>query len=497
MGKRLGLLVAALLASLLLKVQITASAELESVPPEQAGISSSFLYKILNQIRVGKLDIHSLIVIKNHKLVLEAYLDPYTRNDLHNLKSVSKSVLSALAGIAIDQEAISGVNATLSEALPDFIEPTAEARKHEITLLHLLTMTSGLDFTENSERAGKWFKAKNPVRDALALPISSPPGQKFQYATINTHLFSAWLTKAAGASTAAFAEKNLFRPLGITEYFWVKDPQGVFWGGTQLYLSPRKMARFGLLYLDKGRHADQIVVPEKWVSESIKWRESVDTHSGYGYWWWLIPGSDGYVAAGWGGQRIGIFPSKDLVIVITAANQQHSRYIFRQLYSGITPITSLENDPAAFAQLTELVDQLANPALSSKGSLPATAALISGKTYRFDSNPLGIESMAISFDQPESAMLQMDVDGQSLQLRVGLDGGYRITPQAALDSYRPENRVAVRARWEGELLIVDWHEIGEPMRIETSLMFQENSVSAVVKYLPQGRISHLEGRKDD
>ena len=495
MRKRLPFLMSVLLVSLLLKVQIAATLPLESVPPEKAGISSSFLYKILNQIRVGKLDIHSLIVVKNDKLVLEAYLDPYTQNDLHNLKSVSKSVLSALAGISMEQEILRDVNAKLHEALPDYFEPTADARKRDITLHHLLTMTSGLDFEENSSRAGRWFKSRNPVRDALALPMSSTPGQRFQYATINTHLFSAWLTEAAGMSTPEFAEKHLFTPLGIKDYFWVKDPQGIFWGGTQLYLTPRDMARFGMLYLNKGRHSEDLLVPETWIDESIHWRQSVDTHSGYGYWWWLIPDSDGYFAAGWGGQRIGIFPSRDLVIVITASNQQHSRYLFRQLYQGITPIKSLEEDPVAFAQLTSLVDQLAHPVREPPPRNPETETLISGKKYGFETNSLGITSMTISFDQADTALLDMEVDGQTLRMRVGLDGRYRITPRAALESYQQDNKVALKAHWEDDGLIVSWHEIGEPMRVETSLRFDNDKVAAIVKYFPQNRISHLEGRR--
>jgi hypothetical protein len=358
-------------------------------------------------------------------------------------------------------------------------------------------MTSGFDFAEHSERAGKWFQAKNPVRDAIALPITSTPGERFRYATINTHLFSAWLTKAAHMNTPAFAEKHLFTPLGIKDYYWVKDPQGVYWGGTQLYLTPMDMARFGMLYLKKGRYEEEQLIPEQWVDDSTKWRHSVDTHSGYGYWWWRIPASDGYVAAGWGGQRIGVFPSKDLLVVVTASNQQHARYIFRQLYSGITPVKVLGDDPAAFAKLSSLVAELATPAKKTANRIPQAAASISGKKYRFTDNPLGISAMTISFDQPDTAQLEMEIDDLTLQMAVGLDGSYRITPGVALESYREDKRVAVKARWHNGRLIVNWHEIGEPLRIETALMFEQDKVLAIVNYLPMGRISHLEGARVD
>ena len=495
MRTKLRVLVSTLVLALFFGVQSGAALQLDSVPPEQAGVSSSFLHKILSQIQLGGLDIHSLIVIKNDKLVLEAYLDPYTKNELHNVKSVSKSVLSALAGIAMEQGLISGVEAKLSEALPEYFEPTADTRKADITLHHLLTMSSGFDFIENSERAGKWFRAKNPVREAIALPITSTPGERFQYATINTHLFSAWLTKAAEMSTPVFAEKYLLTPLGIDEHHWVKDPQGIYWGGSQFYLTPRDMARFGMLYLHKGRAGEEQLIPEAWVDESTRWRHSVDSHSGYGYWWWRIPGSNGYVAAGWGGQRIGVFPGKDLVIVVTAANQQHARYIFRQLYSGITPIDVLDDDPAAYAQLNELVDQLAKPVEKTGESTPEIAASISGQTYRFRNNQLSISSMTLTFDQPDTGQLEMQVEGRTMQVAVGLDGTYRITPGVAMDSHRDDNSVAVRARWQDGKLIVDWHEVGEPLRIETALKFEDDKVLAIVRYLPMGRIGHLEGTR--
>lgn len=117
----------------------------------------------------------------------------------------------------------------------------------------------------------------------------------------------------------------------------------------------------------------------------------------------------------------------------------------------------------------------------------------SGTKYRFKNNPLSISSMTIAFDQADTAQLEMQVEGRTLQMAVGLDGSYRITPGVALDSHREDNAVAVRARWHDERLIVDWHEIGEPLRIETTLMFEDNKVLAMVTHLPMGRISHLEG----
>jgi hypothetical protein len=233
------------------------------------------------------------------------------------------------------------------------------------------------------------------------------------------------------------------------------------------------------------------------VAESTRWVHGVDSHSGYGYWWWRLPASDGYVAAGWGGQRIAVFPSKDLVIVMTAANQQHARYIFRHLHSGISPIEARRQDPAAFAQLTGLVDQLANPKNTATQTMPEAAASISGKRYLFTENSLGIASMAITFDQSDTAQLEMEVGGRTLQISVGLDGRYRVTEGVAIDSYREDNSVAVRARWEGDRLIVDWHEIGEPLRTETSLMFENDKVLAIFTYLPMGRISHLTGTREE
>ena len=105
--------------------------------------------------------------------------------------------------------------------------------------------------------------------------------------------------------------------------------------------------------------------------------------------------------------------------------------------------------------------------------------------------------MTMSFEQPDTARLEMQIEGRTLQMAVGLDGTYRITPGVAMDSHREDNSVAVRARWQGEKLIVDWHEVGEPLRIETWLKFEDNKVLAIVIYLPMGRITHLEGTREE
>jgi hypothetical protein len=105
--------------------------------------------------------------------------------------------------------------------------------------------------------------------------------------------------------------------------------------------------------------------------------------------------------------------------------------------------------------------------------------------------------MTISFDQAPTARLEMEVDGRTLQIAVGLDSSYRITPGVVQGSYRENNKVAVKARWQNDTLIVDWHEIGEPLRFETSLMFEKDTVVGIVKHLPMGTISHLEGTRVD
>ena len=257
------------------------------------------------------------------QLLLERYFNGARATIPANIKSASKSVISALVGIAIDRSIIPGVKTPISNYFPDLLAAGADVSKRAITIEDLLTMRSGLETTSN-RNYGAWVQSQNWVRYALTRDLLSPPGTTMEYSTGNTHLLSAILTKVAGESTWQFAQETIARPLGFQLAQWPRDPQGVYFGGNDMLMTPRQMLAFGELYLRHGRYNGQQVVPERWVTESqvprTQSRRESDRFYGYGWWVRELAGHPAYYAWGFGGQYIFIVPDLDLVVVSTSAS---------------------------------------------------------------------------------------------------------------------------------------------------------------------------------
>lgn len=281
---------------------------------------------------------HSLLVSWNGSLVLERYFHGKTRGDNANLKSASKSVISALVGIAIDRGIIEGVDEPISHYFPATRSGERLASRGAITIGNLLSMQSGLETTSN-RNYGAWVLSSNWVEAALEQPIVQPAGTRMIYSTGNTHLLSAILTKATGKSTLEFAREALSRPLGFELDPWPRGPRGIYFGGNDMEMTPRQMLAFGRLYLNGGRVGARQVVPAEWVRASLAPRAESTREEGryYGYGWWIrdFAGFTAPYAWGYGGQFIVLVPDLDLVVVATSSStpgddrRSHTRQLYR------------------------------------------------------------------------------------------------------------------------------------------------------------------------
>lgn len=265
--------------------------------------------------------LHSLLVSWRGNVVLERYFRGKKATSYANVKSASKSVLAALIGIAVERKLIPGVQTPVAKYLP-------EAAKSPITIEDLLTMRSGLRSTSN-RYYGAWVASPNWVRHILTRPVEAEHGTQMSYSTGNTHLLSAILTKVTKSNTWAFGQQALAKPLGFTLAQWPRDPQGVYFGGNDMLLTPRQMLTIGELYLHGGKRGDAQVVPAAWVKESCS-RHTISPRNGegYGYGWWIgqFGGVEACYAWGFGGQYIFVMPALELVIVATSsANEGEDR----------------------------------------------------------------------------------------------------------------------------------------------------------------------------
>ncbi len=414
-----------------------------SRPPEELGFDSDKLADLLLSAREKNVQIHSFLVVRHGYVLVDATFYPYDGKDAHSVASVTKSLMTTLIGIAIDQGKLS-LDDKMVSFFPDYSIDYLNQRKQEITVRHLASMSSGLDCTaEEDERTLQDMMASpDYVKFVLDREAIWEPGKQFAYCSPAIHLLSPILQHATGITTLDFANQYLFEPLGFGKVMWTQDPQGYYYGWADVSLYSRDMAKLGFLFLHGGQWDGRQIISSQWIKEAT--REQMATGDDpYGYGWWIDPvTNDAYHAAGRGGQNIYVIPEWDVIIVTTGGGFEFDEIaeMFRASYSHLE---SLPDDPVGVDRLEEAVAAVAQPPQrTAVAPLPEMAREISGKTYVFDPNPSTLESVSFEFDDSSEAVFQFRPAGGLLySVRVGLDGVYRFTPG-------PDGRpVAFRGGW--------------------------------------------------
>ncbi|MEO6980675.1 MAG: serine hydrolase [Mucilaginibacter sp.] len=296
-----------------------------------AGLDTALLDNMVNKIVRGDYpNVHSVLVIKGGKLVFEEYFYEFTRDSVQELRSASKSFVSALIGIAIDKGIIKSKHEPVVSFFPEYKLANYTDAKGRITIENLLSNQTGIDYDiSNGKAAGNEVAMGNTddwVKYTLDLPMIDTPGGKGMYASGNPVTAGKIIEKASGMPLHDFAKKYLFDPMGIKNFKWNFGPnKSNAEDFCQVYLTPREMAKFGLTYLNGGQWNGRQVVPRQWVDESLT-KHSIVQGVDYGYLWWLkyldADGTRYYgkAAQGNGGQKIYLFAAQDLVVVVTGGN---------------------------------------------------------------------------------------------------------------------------------------------------------------------------------
>lgn len=258
----------------------------------------------------------------------------YHRGSLHTMQSVTKSVVSAVVGIAVGRKEFPSLDTPVLSYFDVIKVANVDERKRSVTLRHLLTMTSGLDWNEDlpySDPENTFVDmsfSSNWVQFTIDRPMARAPGEMFQYKSGDTILLGHIFHLATGIDLEEYAVKHLFTPLGISNYFWKRTPFGLVDTQEGLYVTPRDIAKIAYLYLRQGEWEDRQVVPAEWVAASIEPSADVPGENDiqYGYKWWLYHyqhnGQDrvAFAGAGFGNQRPIVFPELDLIVVFTGWN---------------------------------------------------------------------------------------------------------------------------------------------------------------------------------
>lgn len=431
--------------------------------PEEQGIDSASILAMLREIRREALNVHSVLIIRHGWLVTEAYFPPYTRDIIHPLHSISKSVTSAAAGMAIQEGRIKNVRQKVLDFFPEIATETTDKYLSELTLEHLLTMSAGFN-TNTLPNFAAGDASLNAAEYILTHSnILRKPGVTFFYDSGLPHVLSAILQKTGGQTLEAYAQDKLFNPLGVADFQWQSDPQGVTLGYSGLSLRPADMAKWGYLYLQGGVWNGKPVVPAGWVKASTA--KHMDTKGlmnaaeddGYGYYWWM-DSFGGFSAHGHGGQYIFVLPKLDIVAVFTGSLADP---VFpaphRMLQTYLLPAAQSARPLAANPQMAgALAAEIADIQNSEKpvAPLPETARQISGKTFRITGvSPAGWpEEIMFTFPGGDTYTEAMTAGGEILRAVGGLNNVFywnHLGPEGG-------NRVAVlRGYWKDDLTFVE------------------------------------------
>ncbi len=285
--------------------------------PEEQGMDAALLQQMLDAIDEQNLNIDGVVVVRNGYIVTEKYYPPDKQDTLHDMYSITKSVVSALVGIAIHEGHINSVDDPVLAFFPERTFENDDALERSITLEHLLTMSSGLAGNDH-----EMVSSRDWVQAVLDQPMVAEPDTEFNYNSGNAHVLSAIIQETSGLNTRDFAQQYLFDPLGISDIRWQTDINDIPKGGWGMSMKPRDMAKLGYLYLNQGVWDGQQIIPAEWIKATterhIQVPDPLEPWDLYlGYLWWLH-GDGLYAAHGMKGQFIYVIPESDLVVVFTS-----------------------------------------------------------------------------------------------------------------------------------------------------------------------------------
>jgi len=431
--------------------------EWQTSSPEEQGMGSKELAKLVDFGTTLSLD--SLLVVRHGQIVAEAYYAPYAAGIPHAIYSSTKAVISTLMSNASKD----GLLDSPSHRVLDFFDRRSIAnvddRKEAITVQSLLDMTSGIgwsmpDSMFEMERSPDW------VKFVLDSPMSTAPGEVFNYSNGNAHLLSAIITKLTGMSALEYAKAKLFGPLGINAVSWGHDPQGNSNGGQGLYLQPRDMAKIGYLYLRNGAWEGQQLLPSDWIDKVT--HATVDPHAPgepelrYSNLFWVLPDKHVYAAIGYHGQVITVFPDLDVVAVTTGRDNYPLSKLVGYISSSVKSDTALPPDAASTNLLANKILDVSTEKPTGVGATPAMAAIISGKVYRFPPNAINAKSLSLILTDPqphydmETYGRDTTKSGPRVTGPIGLDGLYRKGEPTYLQALAICGVNAVKGTWQDD-----------------------------------------------
>jgi CubicO group peptidase (beta-lactamase class C family) len=464
--------------------------------PEEQGMSSDTLTRMINFLKESGKDINSITIIRNGYLITDAYFYPFQKGFKHSINSSTKSVLSVLVGIAIKEGNIKSINDKVLDYFPDLKIVKIDSRKKNLTIRDLLTMSTGLDWEfSNNLSTNQMVQSKDWTQFVLDLPMKEEPGHSFNYCNGAAHLLSAIIQRSTGKSAAEFAAAKL--QLGIEDAYWSYSPESVNSGYSGIYSLPTDVAKFGYLCLKKGKWNDKQIIPESWLNESTTKQTQANwtpLFPGYGYMWW-INRFGGYSALGYGGQYIFVVPDLELVAVFTGGLFKETFYpgeiMEKYILASVKSSGALNNDSIGTESLNEALDLIQKvPTSGPVPPLSSIAKMISGFQYVF--NNAGSQFSLFIINNNECKITSSDW-GEHI---ISMDNVFRIIDCGKFIGSLPDhNHVAIKSRWISENTFrMTTRILEEGIEFTSDYCFGSNKVEVSTLTNLSDVISHLTGK---
>jgi CubicO group peptidase (beta-lactamase class C family) len=372
--------------------------------PEAEGVSSEDILAFINAVENSRNELHSFMFLRHGKVIAEGWWNPYRSDLKHTLYSTSKSFTSTAAGFAVSEKLLS-VDDKVVSFFPEYLPDTVSNYLAELTVKDLLTMSVG----QSAEPTYIRSSDSNWVKGFMEHPIVYKPGTKFLYSSLATYMVSAIVQKVTGQKIIDYLTPRLFKPLGIEGIDWETDPMGINTGGWGLRLKTEDMAKFGQLYLQKGKWNGKQILPEEWIEEATTKKieqepdapqaakDSSDWLQGYCYQFWRSR-HNSYRADGAYGQFIIIMPDQDAVIAITAETPDMQNEL-NLVWKYLLPAMKKDKLPANKEMASALKQKLSSLALPlhEKTANPSIAGTISDRMYSLEPNEKKIEAVTFLF----------------------------------------------------------------------------------------------------
>jgi CubicO group peptidase (beta-lactamase class C family) len=435
--------------------------------PEEQGMDSVALAKLLDFGTTRSLD--SLLLVRRGRIVLDAYYAPYTADIPHRINSATKAVTGTLAAIAQNEGLLDGFDHPVLDFFGDRDIANLDDRKKAITIQHLLDMTSGIDWNEPLDGRPvsmiEMSRQRDWVKFVLDRPMAHAPGEVFNYNSGSTQLLSAILSKLTGMTAWDYAKAKLFGPLGIGVSNWWRDPEGISTGGYGLALLPRDMAKIGYLYLRGGQWADQSLLPPAWIDKvghaTVNMNQGFAPDLRYSNLFWALPDKQITMMVGYHCQVIMVLPRLDIVAVTTARDFCPLGRLADMIAGAVKSETAVPPDPAGTNLLAGKLSEISTEKVTEPGVASEVASAISGRTYKFPRNALGLKSLSLTLSDP-NPRYEFDVyirdqtrPSSSFGGPIGFDGLYRKGEPTASGIF------ATKGKWlNGSTLEIDRVALG-------------------------------------